>query len=57
MGGKEGQKGKVLDGAGVGVWGGDRGVDDSYNKNVIQMVKNIMADKQHPLHANYVFLQ
>ena len=56
VGGKEGQKGKVLDGAGVGVGGGDRGVDDLYNKNVIQMVKKIMADKQHPLHANYVFL-
>ena len=54
--GKEGQKDKMLDEAGVGVGGGDKGVDDLYNKNVIQMVKKIMADKRHPFHANYVFL-
>ena len=32
-------------------------LDGLYNKNVIQMVKKIMADEQHPLYSNYVFLR
>ena len=30
-------------------------LDDFYNKNVIQMMKKIMADKHHPLHGNCIF--
>ena len=32
-------------------------LDDLYDRNVIQTVKKIIADEQHPLNDNYVFLR